>query len=115
MQVTRFNSAKPYTPPKHSGCVSYRLQGMEASPVQEFWVGMSHFLPGGGAERDATPVEKVYVVLSGEVTVEAGGQRVVLKPFDSCVIGKNEERSIINESQLPATMLVAISTPKATA
>ena len=114
MHVTRFNAAKPYNPPKHGGCVSYRLQGMDASPVQDFWVGVSHFLPGGGAERDATPAEKVYVVLSGEVTVDAGGQRVTLKPFDSCVIGKNEERSIVNESSQPATMLIAISTPKAT-
>jgi len=113
MHVTRFNAAKSYNPPKHSGCVSYRLQGMDASSVRDFWVGMSHFLPGGGAELDATPVEKVYVVLSGEITVEAGGQRLTLKPFDSCVIGKNEERSIVNESSLPATILVAISTPKA--
>ncbi len=115
MQVTRFNAAKTYHPPKHPGAVAYRLQGMEASPVQDFWVGMSHFLPGGGAERDATPTEKVYVVLSGEVTVEAGGQRVTLKTYDSCVIGKNEERSVVNESTLPATMLVVISTPKAAA
>jgi len=113
MQVTRFDAAKTYSPPKHAGCVSYRLQGMDASSVQDFWVGMSHFLPGGGAELDATPVEKVYVVLSGEITVEAGGKRVALKPFDSCVIGTNEPRSIVNESNLPATILVAISTPKA--
>jgi mannose-6-phosphate isomerase-like protein (cupin superfamily) len=115
MQVTRFSAAKTYSPPKHAGCVSYRLQGMDASPVQDFWVGMSHFLPGGGAELDATPVEKVYVVLSGEITVEAGGSRVTLKPFDSCVIGMNEPRSIVNESSLPATILVAISKPKAAA
>jgi mannose-6-phosphate isomerase-like protein (cupin superfamily) len=55
------------------------------------------------------------VVLSGEITVEAGGSRVTLKPFDSCVIGMNEPRSIVNESSLPATILVAISKPKAAA
>ena len=113
MQVTRFNAAKAYNPPKHLGCVSYRLQGMDTSKLQDFWVGMSHFLPGGGAELDATPVEKVYVVLSGEVTVEAGGERVTLKAFDSCIIGQDEERVIANESNLPATMLVVISTHKA--
>jgi mannose-6-phosphate isomerase-like protein (cupin superfamily) len=115
MHVTRFNAAKTYNPPKHPGAVAYRLQGMDTSPVQDFWVGVSHFLPGGGAELDATPTEKVYVVLSGKVTVEAGGQRVTLEAYDSCMIGKNEERRVVNESSLPASMLVVISTPKAAA
>lgn len=113
MRVNRFATTKPYDAPRHNGCISYRLQGLDASPVEDFWVGISHFLPFGGADRDASPFEKVYVVLSGEVTVEAGGERVTLKPHDSCVIGKNEERTIINEAHLPATMLVAISTHKA--
>lgn len=112
MHVTRSNAAKTYYPPKHPGAVAYRLQGMDVSPVQDFWVGLSHFLPGGGAELDSTPTEKVYVVLSGEVTVEAGGQRVTLKPYDSCMIGKNEARTVVNESSMPASMLVVISTPK---
>ncbi len=112
MQVTRYSAAKTYHPPKHPLSVAYRLQGKEASAVEDFWVGLSHFLPGGGAELDATPTEKVYVVLSGEVTVEAGGQRVTLGPYDSCVISKNEQRTVVNESKLPATMLVVISNPK---
>jgi mannose-6-phosphate isomerase-like protein (cupin superfamily) len=109
MQVNRYSAVKSYSAPKHNACVAYRLQGAEASPVENFWVGLSHFLPNGGAERDASPAEKVYVVLSGEVTVEAGGQRVTLEPYDSCVIGKNEERTLINESNVPASMLVVIS------
>lgn len=112
MQVIRFQDAKPYNPPKHNGCVSYRLQGMETTKVEDFWVGVSHFLPQGGAELDASPLEKVYVVLSGEVTVEASGERVTLKPYDTCMIGKNEQRVVVNESKAPATMLVVISTHK---
>jgi len=112
MQVIRFQDAKPYNPAKHSGCVSYRLQGMEANKGEDFWVGVSHFLPQGGAELDASPCEKVYMVLSGEVTVEASGERVKLKPYDTCMIGKNERRMVVNESNVPATMLVVISTHK---
>jgi len=57
-------------------------------------------------------LEKVYVVLSGEVTVEASGERVTLKLYDTCMIGKNGQRVVVNESKAPATMLVVISTHK---
>ena len=42
-------------------------------------VGLSHFLPGGGAGPDASPPEKVYYVLAGELTVIVGGKETVLK------------------------------------
>ena len=41
--------------------------------------GISHFLPGGGAGPDASPPEKVYYVLAGELTVIVGGKETVLK------------------------------------
>ena len=41
--------------------------------------GVSHFLPGGGAGPDASPPEKVYFVLAGELTVIVGGKETVLK------------------------------------
>lgn len=73
-------------------------------------MGLSHFLPGGGAALDASPFEKVYVVLEGEVTVEAKGERVVLCAHDSCVIPANEARTVANEGQWPVAMLVMLST-----
>ena len=69
MHVTRFDDAKPYDARGHFNMVGLRLQGFDASPAENFWVGLSHFLPGGGAESSATPIEKVYVVVSGEVTI----------------------------------------------
>ena len=71
-------------------------------------VGLSHFLPGGGAGPDASPTEKVYTVLSGELTVIVGGKETVLKPLDSCFIGPNENREIINRGNEVVTMLVAV-------
>ena len=44
---------------------------------------MSHFLPGGGAGPDASPPEKVYYVLEGELTVIVGGKETVLRKNDS--------------------------------
>src|SRR5689334_17697136 len=69
MQVTRIDSARPYDAPKHHDMRALRLQGFDASDAAGFWVGLSHFLPGGGAQRDATPLEKVYVIVDGEVVV----------------------------------------------
>jgi len=32
-------------------------------------VGLSHFLPGGGADESSSEAERVYVVLEGHITV----------------------------------------------
>src|SRR6266498_1145972 len=84
MEVVRIGDAKPYFPPKHADVRCLRLQGFEASGAANFSVGLSHFLPGGGAELDATPLEKVYVVVRGEVTVTTPAGSVTLGPMDSC-------------------------------
>jgi mannose-6-phosphate isomerase-like protein (cupin superfamily) len=73
---------------------------------------VSHFLPGGGAGPDASPTEKVYYVLTGELTLIAGGNETVLKANDSCFIGPNERREIVNRGNDVVTMLVAVSTPQ---
>ena len=42
-------------------------------------MSISHFLPEGGCTYDATPLEKVYFVLDGEVTIKTEEGEVVLK------------------------------------
>ena len=112
MQVKRFADAKPYEAPNHRGCLPLRLFGAEAGGTQTLIVGISHFLPGGGAGPDASPTEKVYYVLTGELTLIAGGNETVLKANDSCFIGPNERREIVNRGNDVVTMLVAVSTPQ---
>ena len=111
MEVKRFAEAKTYEAPNHRSYASLRLFGLDAGGPKQFVVGLSHFLPGGGAGPDASPTEKVYVVLSGELTVIAGGKETVLKANDSCFIGPNEEREIINRGNDVVTMMVAMSAP----
>jgi quercetin dioxygenase-like cupin family protein len=86
--------------------VGFRLQGQEATQTQNFWVGLSQFLPGGGAEKGSSPTEKVYVVLEGEVTIVTNEGETVLGPLDSCLIAPNEERSVENRTNDIARMLV---------
>jgi quercetin dioxygenase-like cupin family protein len=111
MEVVRLSEAKPYQAPGHFDMRGLRLQGHEASGAEGFWVGLSYFLPGGGVELDATPVEKVYVVLEGEVTVVTESGTATLGPLDSCRLAPNEARAIDNRSNRPATMLVVMPYP----
>jgi mannose-6-phosphate isomerase-like protein (cupin superfamily) len=111
MLVKRFSDAKAYDAPNHRNYASLRLFGAEAGGPKQFVVGLSHFLPGGGAGPDASPTEKVYVILAGELTLIVDGKETVLGPNDSCFIGPNERREIINRGNDVVTMLVAVSTP----
>jgi mannose-6-phosphate isomerase-like protein (cupin superfamily) len=111
MHVKKFSDAAPYEAPNHWGCHGLRLQGFEEGGPKNQWVGFSQFLPGGGAGPDSTPFEKVYVVLDGEMTVESGGETVVLGPMDSCTIAPGEERRIENRGNHVCKMLVVIPYP----
>lgn len=112
MKVTRFEDAKPYVAPNHFEMRSLRLQGFEAGGPEKFWTGLSHFLPGGGAGPDASPLEKVYVVLAGELTVKVGSEEVILRAMDSCCIPGNETREVKNNGNNVASMLVVMPYPE---
>ncbi len=110
MHVNCFSDVEAYEAPKHHGMTAYRLQGGKAGDNEHFWCGLSMFLPGGGADWSASATEKVYVVLSGEVTVVTDTETVTLAALDSCRIAPNENRLIENRSRETAKMLVISAT-----
>lgn len=110
MRVTRHVSAPRYGPPAHHGVAAMRLQGHEAGPTERFWVGLSYYLPGGGADESPAGEETVYVVLDGALVVTAGGQEAELGPLDSVHLPKGTVRRVDNRSARPATLLVIIGT-----
>ena len=111
MITTRLSDAKPYEAPKHFDMKALRLHGFDVSPTQNFTVGLSYFLPGGGAGSSATPIEKVYVVVSGEVTIVTDAGETTLKAMDSCYLAPGERREIVNRGNVPASMLVVMPYP----
>lgn len=111
MHTKRFADAKPYDAPNHRGVVGLRLQGFEAGGPTNQWVGLSQFLPGGGAGPDQTPFEKVYVVLDGQISVTASGTKTVLSKYDSCTVLPGEVRELHNETNGVCTLLVVIPYP----
>lgn len=115
MKVTRYGDAKRYDAPGHFDVRTMRLQGFEMSDSKFAWTGLSHFLPGGGAEMAGSPLEKIYVVLDGEVTIELDdGTIEKLGKLDSCYIPGGESRAVRNERNDVATMLVLMPYPEAT-
>jgi glyoxylate utilization-related uncharacterized protein len=114
MQITRLGDAVRYDAPKHFDIRSLRLQGLEASRADFAWVGLSYFLPGGGAEMDAGALGKIYVVLEGQVRITLGdGSAHVLAKLDSCFIPAKEARAVSNPGNVVAAMLVIMPHPPA--
>lgn len=115
MHVTRLRDAPRYEAPNHVDMRCLRLQGKEAGPSEQMWMGMSQILPGGSTGLDGSPMEKFYLVLEGELTLigEMDGQReeAVLGPFDSCRFAPGEKRQLVNRS--PRPVLVALVMPNA--
>lgn len=111
VNIRRIDQAQKYEAPNHLDVHSMRLQGLDAGGADALWVGLTHFLPGGGAGPDSGGLEKIYVVLCGHVTLRTADGEQVLGPLDSVTIPANVEREIRNETNLPASMLVAMPTP----
>lgn len=106
IEVTRFDDAKAYDAKKHFAMSAMRLQGQGVSGLEDYWVGFSTFLPGGGAEQGSAPTGKVYVVLDGEITVTTPEGDTILGKYDSCYLPPNQDRSILNKTNHPVQMLV---------
>ena len=111
MNVTRFSQAPPYFPANHDLMRCLRLQGHEAGPSDTIWLGVSHILPGGGTSMDASAVEKHYVVLEGEVVILTEEGEAILSKHDSCRLAPGEKRALMNRSNHPATILLAMPYP----
>jgi quercetin dioxygenase-like cupin family protein len=110
VHVVKFTDAPSYRAPGHDKMRMVRLQGLEAGPSDTAWLGVSTLEPGGGTTLSSSPVEKLYVVLDGKVTVSNGNEEVVLEPWDSCRIAPAESRKLSNATDRPATILLVMPT-----
>lgn len=110
MELVRIAAASAYEAPRHHGMTMLRLQGADASPAHSFTVGLSRALPGGGAELSSSTVERVYLVIEGELFVSSGTTEAVLGAMDSCWIPAGEEREIANRTDRPVVFVVVMPT-----
>src|SRR5437879_12182052 len=108
MHVVRFAEAPEYTAPGHHDMTMVRLQGREAGPSSDLWIGVSVIAPGGGTTLSSSPQEKMYVALDGPLHVSNGENEVTLGKWDSCRIGGGEDRPLTNRTNSPVTVLLVV-------
>ena len=73
-------------------------------------VGHSQFPPGAIVPMDTAPIDRIYVVAEGTISVEqADGKRHRLHRWDSVFVPAGEARAVLNESDTPAAIIVITS------
>ena len=104
--VTKKEEAVTYNPAGHYDMRATRLHN-PADVDGSLTLGLSHFLPGGGAEMGKAPVELIYFVLEGEMTVTTDdGEVHVLHAGDSIHFSPEQGRESKNTGCVTAKMLV---------
>ncbi len=88
-----------------------RLQGRNAGPSADMWMGVSVIAPGGGTTLSSSPQEKMYVVLDGELSISNGETEALLGRWDSCRIAGGEARRLSNPTDAPVTVLLVMPLP----
>lgn len=112
MNVTPIEAAPQYHPSGHFDMRCLRLQGMEAGPSETLWMGMSEIAPGGHTSLSASPYEKLYLVVEGEVVISTEDEEAVLGKLDSCRIAPGEARLLENRGKLPARIVLCMPLAK---
>lgn len=108
MKITRGNELVTYTPGGHYDVRAQRIHNKDTSGTEMLTMGLSWFLPGGGAEANVTAegCETVYYIVEGEMTLEANGETTVLKAGDSALFQAGDVRAVKNTSSRPTAMMV---------
>ena len=112
MNVTPIEAAPQYHPPEHFDMRCLRLQGMEAGPSDTLWMGLSEIAPGGHTSLSASPYEKLYLVVEGEVVVGTEEEEAVLRKLDSCRIAAGEARVLHNRGSTRALIVLCMPLAK---
>lgn len=105
-KYTEAKEAVTYEPAGHYDVRCTRLHNPE-DVDGKITLGLSHFLPGGGAEMAKAPVELIYYVIEGEMTVTTeDGEEYVLRNGDSMHFSPEQGRKSENTGIVTAKMLV---------
>lgn len=112
-KVTRADEAYKYEAPGHYDVRTTRLH--DPADVNDGVIvhGLSHFLPGGGADVAAAKFEMIYYIVEGEMTVtlyDDGDQATdyVLRAGDSVHFGKGTKRGCKNTGIRTAQMMTIL-------
>ena len=116
-KLTRANEAEGYEAPGHFDVRTTRLHNPTDVNEGSIVHGLSHFLPGGGANVAPSNFEMIYYIIEGEMTVELFddndvSQTYVLKAGDSVHFGKGTKRGCKNTGIISAQMMTIMIKPQ---
>ena len=101
----------------HNECVPTRLHDVDGAGPNDIEggkmiMGITYFVPGGGTDFGSNPLESIYYILNGEMTLKTETEETVLHAGDSfrCVGGV--AKSVTNTSQEVVQMLVCLLPPQ---
>ena len=108
MKLVKVGEGTPYEAHHHFNywAINKVVPGTISQKIQ---IGVSHFLPHGGAETSSSPMERVYFCIDGKITVKGRDEQYQLEPGDMIYIAAGEERSFKVSNTKPATILVIMT------
>lgn len=113
---TEGSTVYTYSAPGHYECVPTRLHDVDggANDVEggKIIMGITYFEPGGRTDFAANPLESIYYILAGEMTLKTEDGETVLHAGDSfhCVGGVT--KSVTNTGAEVCQMLVVLQPPQ---
>lgn len=108
MKVVRIGDGNLYDAPGHYNCSSMTKFVM-GEDTKRTSVGVSHFLPEGGATMSSSPKERVYVVITGRITVFGHDEEHHLHERQMIYIPPHVERGFKVLGTEPASILVILT------
>ena len=106
-----------YSAPGHYECVPTRLHDIDGAGANDIEggkliMGITYFVPGGSTDFSANPLESIYYILTGEMTLKTEDGETVLHAGDSfhCVGGVT--KSVTNTGTEVCQMLVVLQPPQ---
>ena len=98
----------PYDGPGHFNV--YGIKKITTDQAKHFIINYSYFLPAGGCVMGSAPKERVYYMISGNMTCNGkNGEKHDLGPGDLIYIAPGEERDMVIKER-PAEVLVIMAT-----
>jgi len=111
MKLIKKSEGAYYEAPAHFNCWTAKKITPD-SGSKKLIISYSHFLPNGGCDMGAAPVERIYFVLSGKLEVSGKNNDVyVVEPGDMLYIAPGEERAAKVIGNECATMAVIMCNP----
>lgn len=109
MIIRKNGEGTQYDAPAHFG--EYGIIKFAKDQTQKTIVSYTYFHPNGGCEMGAAPVERVYVVINGSITVSGDNNEAHdLEKGDMLYIAPGENRDVkVNNGQAAEVLVFVVA------